>query len=150
MKSFISSFFHSRSIIQQQNATNEEDKAIRKKCILSNTQIVIWGCPFMIVEEAGLLFNCAVCLGNFVPTSWRNLLPSPPWIRVNSRTHNTGEEGGTFLRNVGIQLPPTLPNNPEDLFRPCDDVLTINNIRAVVSRGKAATFPPHWQYLSLQ
>jgi len=41
MKSFIASFFHSRWITQQQNATNEEDKTSRQKYILSNTQIVI-------------------------------------------------------------------------------------------------------------
>jgi hypothetical protein len=47
-----------------------------------------------------------------------------------------------FLRNVGNQLPPTLPNNPEDLFPPYDDVLTFNKIRAVVvSSGQSGNLP---------
>jgi hypothetical protein len=127
--------------MQQPNVTNGEAKTITKKCILSYVKILIWGFHYMIVEEAGFLCCYAVWLGNFVPTFWRNLLPSPSWIWVNSRTHNPGDEGGTFLRNVGNQLPSTLPNNPEDLFPQYDNVLAINKIRAVVLSGQSGNLP---------
>jgi hypothetical protein len=144
MKSFIASFFHSKWFMQQPNATNEEDKTIRKKYILSSTKIVIWGCRCMIVEQAGLLCCYTVWLGNFVPTFWRNLLRSPSWIWVNSRTHNPGDEGGTFFETSGANYHPQCPTTQKTCFLNTTTCLQLIKSELLsFSVGKAATFPPH-------
>ena len=49
------------------------------------TQTVFWSFHRVVVEEAGLPGYCAVWLGNFFTTFWRNQPPSSSGWRVGSR-----------------------------------------------------------------
>ena len=77
MTTFIVSFFHRISITDY---INEEDKIIRKKYILNDTNTVIRGCHGNIIEDDLLVVT---------PCGW--VMP--------------GVEDGTFLQNMGKQIP---------------------------------------------
>lgn len=92
----------------------------------------------LIALEADLLGRCAMRLGH----SFQQFRTNRLW--VNSRTHNTDNEWGTFLRNVGKQFPNRRRQQPN---KPCflnwqTRLQLIQSLSTVsLPAGKAVNFP---------
>ena len=97
----------------------------------------------VIVEGPGDLDCCVLGLGDFVSTFRANLPPSSAGFWENSRTYDPEHKGGTFIRNVGKQLPNQTAQQPRDLLFHYDNKLTTNKTlyRLSCPRGYAASFP---------
>jgi hypothetical protein len=104
MKTCNVSFFYRKSVMHQQDTIKKEHK-VTEISVFKTTRKENSEAPPSDSEEPCSVGCCTVRLGNFLPTSRRNIPPVSSGLWVNSRTHNSEDERGTFLRNVGKEIP---------------------------------------------
>lgn len=147
MKTFTTLFFHGRSIMNQQDTIKEKDKIIRNKYFLNNMERVIWGLHH---DCWGTRFSGMLChvVGSVLPDVLEKRTPS-------SGTHNTDDEGQTFLQNARKKLPNHSVHQPKKTwlfttkhvchhYKPS----ALCHVQWVVQQWSSNTWNPSYKYFS--